>query len=274
MAAWTVTTEQRAQMQRDLLTLKAGLLAVTVSSDPPGATIVDVRTPVEGAPTGRNLVRFAHGADAPGRSGHGYWPCDRHGTPSAGYLDRRGVRCQRRAPRRPTCLRWSSRPSPTTRRSASARSPRRAYVSGGATIALAIGGRLLRGALAPQKHSDLHDCRRLGCMRRKAAHERLLSGWSDVERRDGRVLRGRHHRRGHHHVLRLDAKYGRARGPLGTGSSELPRTAQSPAFRHALTLHVGSHAGPGRTPFGPLSASRPPTCAWPAKASRRCVLGD
>jgi hypothetical protein len=40
--------EEKAQMERDLLTLKTGHVEVTVSSDPPGATIVDARTPIEG----------------------------------------------------------------------------------------------------------------------------------------------------------------------------------------------------------------------------------
>jgi hypothetical protein len=43
------TAEERAQIQRDLLTLRAGLVLVMVSSEPPGASILDVRTPVEGA---------------------------------------------------------------------------------------------------------------------------------------------------------------------------------------------------------------------------------
>jgi len=40
---------ERAQIERDLLTLKAGLVRVSVSSDPPGATITDVRIPVKGS---------------------------------------------------------------------------------------------------------------------------------------------------------------------------------------------------------------------------------
>jgi hypothetical protein len=44
-----VGAAEREQIQRDLLTLKSGLVHVTVSSDPVGATIVDVRTPVQGS---------------------------------------------------------------------------------------------------------------------------------------------------------------------------------------------------------------------------------
>jgi hypothetical protein len=52
---------ERDQAERDLLTLKTGVVRVTVSSDPPGASIVDVRTPIEG-----NDVRNVYGpATAP-----------------------------------------------------------------------------------------------------------------------------------------------------------------------------------------------------------------
>jgi len=47
---------ERDQAQRDLLTLKTGVVGVTVSSDPPGASIEDVRTPIEG-----NDIRNAYG---------------------------------------------------------------------------------------------------------------------------------------------------------------------------------------------------------------------
>jgi hypothetical protein len=43
-----LTAQEREQIRRDLLTLKAGIVQVTVSSNPPGATFVDVRTPIEG----------------------------------------------------------------------------------------------------------------------------------------------------------------------------------------------------------------------------------
>jgi hypothetical protein len=44
-----LTTAEREQIRRDLLTLRAGVVSVTVESDPPGATIVDVRVPVQGS---------------------------------------------------------------------------------------------------------------------------------------------------------------------------------------------------------------------------------
>jgi len=52
---------ERDQAQRDLLTLKSGVVTVTLSSDPPGASIEDVRTPIEG-----NDIKNAYGqATAP-----------------------------------------------------------------------------------------------------------------------------------------------------------------------------------------------------------------
>src|SRR6201999_491557 len=140
--------DQRAQMQRDLLTLKAGHLDVTVSSDPPGATIVDARTPVEG-PDVRNSYGAATAPMALGlRHGH-------HVITArlAGYLDQQWefdatestapphvfVMVKPAVADRPTV---HERPIPTA-----------AYVSGAATVALAIGGAVV-GAVALRKHSD------------------------------------------------------------------------------------------------------------------------
>lgn len=44
------------QIERDLLTLRAGMVKVSIATDPPGATIVDVRTPSQGEP-----IRNAYG---------------------------------------------------------------------------------------------------------------------------------------------------------------------------------------------------------------------
>jgi hypothetical protein len=143
-----VTPEQRAQMQRDLLTLKAGLLEVTVSSDPPGATIVDVRTPVEGADVrnsyGAALTPLALGL----RHGH-------HIVTArlAGYLDQQWEFDASESTAPPhvfTMVKPAVADHPTVRERPI---PTAAYVSGGATIALAIGGAFF-GALALQKHSD------------------------------------------------------------------------------------------------------------------------
>ena len=42
--------DERAQMERDLQTLKAGVVFITLQSDPPGAVVVDTRTPSRGSP--------------------------------------------------------------------------------------------------------------------------------------------------------------------------------------------------------------------------------
>jgi hypothetical protein len=143
-----VTAEQRAQIQRDLLTLKAGLLEVTVSSDPPGATLVDTRTPVEG-PDVRNsygavltpmTLGLRHGHHVVTARLPGYvdqqWEFDASEStaPPHVFAMLKPIVAERATVR--------ERPIPTA-----------AYVSGGATITLGIAGAFF-GALALQKHSD------------------------------------------------------------------------------------------------------------------------
>jgi hypothetical protein len=143
-----VTDAQRAQVQRDLLTLKEGVLTVTVSSDPPGATIVDSRTPVEGQD-----IKNSYGkATAPIVLGlrHG------HHTITArlqGYIDQQWEfdATESAAPPhvfamvKPTIaepLVIHERPIPTS-----------AWVSGSLTLGLAIAGASF-GVIALSKHSD------------------------------------------------------------------------------------------------------------------------
>jgi hypothetical protein len=144
-----VSAETRAQMQRDLLTLKAGLLEVTVSSDPPGATIVDVRVPVEGAD-----VRNAYGTlNAPLTIGlrHGHHVITAR---LQGYVDQQWEFDATEATAPPHVFAMVKPALATTRTTVSERPvPTAAYVAGGATVALAIGGAFF-GALALQKHSD------------------------------------------------------------------------------------------------------------------------
>jgi hypothetical protein len=143
-----VTSEQRAQVQRDLLTLKAGVFEVTVSSDPPGASIVDSRTPVEGSD-----VRNSYGSIlTPTALGlrHGHHVITAR---LPGYLDQQWEFDATESTAPPHVFTMTKpavadqpmireRPLPTA-----------AYVSGGATVVLAIGG-AFAGALALQKHSD------------------------------------------------------------------------------------------------------------------------
>jgi hypothetical protein len=143
-----VTAETRAQMQRDLLTLKAGILEVTVSSDPPGATLVDARTPVEGAD-----VRNSYGAAlTPITLGlrHGHHVVTAR---LAGYVDQQWEFDATESTAPPHVF-TMVKPALAERATVRERPvPTAAYVSGGATIALAIGGAFF-GALALQKHSD------------------------------------------------------------------------------------------------------------------------
>jgi hypothetical protein len=143
-----LTTEQRAQVQRDLLTLRSGLLEVTVSSDPPGATIVDTRVPVEGADIknsyGSALTPLSLGL----RHGH-------HVVTArlAGYVDQPWEFDATEATAAPHVFTMTK---PTLADRAVVRErpiPAAAYVVGGLTAALAIGG-AVTGVLALSKHSD------------------------------------------------------------------------------------------------------------------------
>jgi hypothetical protein len=144
-----VTAQEREQIQRDLLTLRAGIVNVTISSEPAGATIVDVRTPIEGAD-----VRNAYGeALAPLnlalRHGHhvitarmaGFqdqqWEFDASGTalPPHVFTLTRPVSADRPVRERPT--------------------PVSAYVAGGVTLTLAVTGAVF-GLTALQKHNDFN----------------------------------------------------------------------------------------------------------------------
>jgi hypothetical protein len=145
---------ERQQAERDLLTLKAGVVTVTVSSDPPGASIEDVRTPIEG-----NDVRNAYGqATAPLtlglRRGHhvitarldGYvdqrWEFEASGTtlPPHVFTMAKVESALPAAPRETT----ATRPVPTA-----------AWVSGAVTLGLATAG-VVFGIAALQVHSDFN----------------------------------------------------------------------------------------------------------------------
>jgi hypothetical protein len=143
-----VSPEQRAQVERDLLALKAGVLDVTVSSDPPGASIIDSRTPVEGPDVRNSYGSILTPTTLGLRHGHhvivarlpGYldqqWEFDatESTAPPHVFTMTRPIVADR-----PT---FRERPIPTA-----------AWVSGGATLALGIGGAFF-GALALQRHSD------------------------------------------------------------------------------------------------------------------------
>jgi hypothetical protein len=147
-AGTDVTNEQRAQVQRDLLTLRAGVLEVTVSSDPPGASIVDSRTPVEGPDVRNSYGSILTPTTLGLRHGHHVITARLQG-----YLDQQwefDATESTAPPHTFTMTRPTVADRPTIRERPV---PTGAYVAGGATIALALGGTFF-GALALQRHSD------------------------------------------------------------------------------------------------------------------------
>ncbi len=147
-AGTDVTSEQRAQVQRDLLTLKAGVLEVTVSSDPPGASIVDSRTPVEGPDVRNSYGSILTPTTLGLRHGHHVITARLQG-----YLDQQwefDASESTAPPHTFAMIKPAVADRPTIRERPV---PTGAYVAGGATIALALGGAFF-GALALQRHSD------------------------------------------------------------------------------------------------------------------------
>ncbi|HEX8795517.1 MAG TPA: hypothetical protein VF765_31420 [Polyangiaceae bacterium] len=151
--ATELSPAERQQAERDLLTLKTGVVTITVSSNPPGAYIEDVRTPIEG-----NDVRNAYGqANAPLtlgiRRGHhvitahleGYtdqrWEFEASGTtlPPHEFTLVKPVVAVSTVPETTT-----SRPLPTA-----------AYVSGAVTLGLVATG-FVFGIAAVSAHNDFN----------------------------------------------------------------------------------------------------------------------
>jgi hypothetical protein len=145
---------ERDQAQRDLLTLKTGVVSVTVSSDPPGASIEDVRTPIEG-----NDIRNAYGqATQPLtlglRRGHHVITARLEG-----YVDQRWE-FEASGTTLPPHVFTLVKPTVTTvttpgETTASRPLPTAAYVSGAATLGLATAG-LVFGLAAVSAHNDFN----------------------------------------------------------------------------------------------------------------------
>jgi len=145
---------ERDQAQRDLLTLKTGVVGVTVSSDPPGASIDDVRTPIEG-----NDVRNAYGqATAPLtlglRRGHHVITARLEG-----YVDQRWE-FEASGTTLPPHVFTMVKPAVTTvtpvgETTASRPLPTAAYVSGAVTLGVATAG-LVFGLAAVSAHNDFN----------------------------------------------------------------------------------------------------------------------
>jgi hypothetical protein len=138
---------ERDQIKRDLLTLKSGVVQVTVSSSPPGATIADIRTPVQG-PDVRNSYGKADGPIVLGlRRGHhvitaklpGYLDAQWEFEASGGALPAHVFELVKPQVERQVVR---ERPVPTG-----------AYVSGVVTLGLILTGTVV-GIKALQDHSD------------------------------------------------------------------------------------------------------------------------
>jgi hypothetical protein len=146
-----VTAEQRQQVTRDLLTLRSGLMEVTVSSTPPGATIVDVRTPVEGQDVRNTYGPLTTALPLGLRHGHhtitarlvGYQDQQWEFDATSGKAPPHIFALQKVVSGEHAVV-LRDRPIPTA-----------AYVTGGITVALAVGGAYF-GALAIGKRNDFN----------------------------------------------------------------------------------------------------------------------
>lgn len=138
--------KEREQIQRDLLTLKSGLIHVTVSSDPAGAALADTRVPVQG-----EEVHNAYGSlTAPVtlglRRGHHILS-----VRLPGYVDQNWeFDATDSSP--PSHVFVLVKPESTQRFVRERPIPVTAYVVGGLTVALAIGG-AVTGSLALSEHT-------------------------------------------------------------------------------------------------------------------------
>jgi len=77
-----IEADERAQVERDLQTLQAGLISLNLESDPPGALITDERVPVAGSPVVNRYGPFTQPTVIGVRGGH-----HRMTASLAGYQD-------------------------------------------------------------------------------------------------------------------------------------------------------------------------------------------
>jgi hypothetical protein len=149
-AGFALTSDERGQIETDLLTLKAGNARVTVSSDPPGATIFDVRTPVQG-----DEIRNAYGEVLTPLSlslRHGHHVMRAH---LDGRVDQTWEFEATEASMPPHVFEMP-KPEPVRLDVAAERPrpvPMAAWVTGAVTLALAAGGGIV-GGVALKKHGD------------------------------------------------------------------------------------------------------------------------
>jgi hypothetical protein len=150
-AGFELPPDERAQIERDLLTLKAGSAEVMLSSDPPGASIVDTRIPVQGDEIRNSYgevltpltVLLHHGHHVIKAKLPGYVDQEWEFEVSGDVMPAHVLQMQRPPP--PPMVPppvAHSRPVPTG-----------AYVLGGASLLLAAAGAVV-GVLALKKHDD------------------------------------------------------------------------------------------------------------------------
>jgi hypothetical protein len=157
-----IEADERAQVERDLQTLQAGLVRITVNSDPPGAMITDERVPSAGNTVVNRYGPLSAAAEIGIRGGHhrmtasasGYkdtsWEFD---TPSQGdthtfKLEKLEV-APTGAPGTPGTAPDTTPPTPGAARPI----PTGVFIGAAATGALAVGG-VVVGVLAKGKKSD------------------------------------------------------------------------------------------------------------------------
>ncbi len=151
-AGFELTSEERDQIGRDLLTLRAGNARVTVWSDPPGASISDVRTPVQGEEIRNSYEEVLTPLTLSLRHGHHVMRAR-----LAGYVDQAWEFESTGETMSPHVFRMA-RPAPTLVEAPAPRSrpiPTSAWATGSIALALAAGGAVV-GAVALSEHADFN----------------------------------------------------------------------------------------------------------------------
>ena len=155
-----IEADERAQVERDLQTLRAGLVKVTIDSDPPGAIITDERVPNAGGTVVNRYGPLAAALEVGIRGGHhrmtasatGYkdsvWEFD---TPSQGDTHSFKLEKVEAAPAVNPAGPDAGTPPPSP--GAKRPVPVGVFVGIAATGALAVGGAIV-GVLATSKRSD------------------------------------------------------------------------------------------------------------------------
>lgn len=149
-AATDIDPEERMQVERDLVTLKAGTAHVVLESTPDGASVIDTRVVSQGEPI-TNAYTIHGETDLAVRRGHHLFKARfSDGRELAWELDvAGGERHVFELPPEPVAApAEAERPTPPERPV-----PKVAYVTGAATVAFGVGA-IVTGAVALSTHSD------------------------------------------------------------------------------------------------------------------------